>query len=259
MQELILKRMGVMNITPNSFSDGGEIKSVNIEQKIVSFTHCDAIDVGAESTAPMNASLDWEVEWERLLPVLPYLKSFPGSISLDTYHPETIEEFLKYYQVHGFSQPLIWNDVSGKFDGFVHDFLSLSPTFSYVFCHNLAPTRKLTGRHMDYVESHLHLKEFFEGKNHPQVIFDPCLGFSKSYEQNWWILGHLEEILPWHNRWLLGFSRKSFFRKHFGLSLEQRSELDQKHTEFLQGLRPKLKTVNGGEIWIRSHRPELID
>lgn len=245
-----------MNITPNSFSDGGELTPQNFEERLRAFKDCDAIDMGAESTAPMNPSLSWEEEWERLLPILPLLKSFPGTLSFDTYHPETIEEILRFYQDHHFTHTLIWNDVSGKFDGFVRDFLELSPHFHYVFCHNLAPTRNLTSRHMEYVEPHLHLKEFFQGKNHSQVIFDPCLGFSKSYEQNWWILDHLEEILPLHHRWLIGFSRKSFLRKKWGLELKDREALDQKHRELLRELKPKLKAQ---EVWIRSHRPELID
>ena len=243
-----------MNITPNSFSDGGEVTQANFETRLSAFKDCDAVDIGAESTAPMNASLAWEEEWERLLPIMPKLKAYPKILSFDTYHPETMEEILKYYHDHHFTHSLIWNDVSGKFDGFVHDFLSLSENFHYVFCHNLAPSRELTGKHMEYVEPHLNLEQYFSGKQHPQVIFDPCLGFAKSHEQNWWILEHLDEWLHFHHRWLIGFSRKSFLRKRFGLSLEDREQLDLKHQELVISLRPKLK----GEVWIRTHRPELI-
>jgi dihydropteroate synthase len=257
-QKFFLKRMGVLNCTPNSFSDGGEISSSeDFMAKISSFGHVDALDLGAESTAPMNDSISWKTEWERLRTFLPLVKHFPGTLSIDTYHPETIEEVLRFYLDHALNQKLIWNDVSGKFDSFVRDFLSISPSFSYVFSHNLAPTREQTGRHMDFVRNDLsleELKDYFLPFKRPQVIFDPCLGFSKTYEQNWMILNQFSELqeLVSHEQWLVGFSRKSFLRKKFNLSMNQKEELDQVHIEVLRNI------PMHGEIWIRSHRPELI-
>lgn len=237
--------MGVMNITPDSFSDGGMIDVSRLNFP------CDAWDVGAESTAPMNASISASEEWGRLEPHLPALLQVP-LLSLDTYHPETI---LRMAQLRN---NLIWNDVSGKFDENVEEFLSLDSSFHYVFCHNLAPTRELAGRHMDYATgtSFESLFEYFWGRRHPRVIFDPCLGFSKSYEENWMILERFGELQRkvGHNRWLLGFSRKSFLRKKFNLELSQKEELDQKHLEVLS----EVLAEAGGEVWVRTHRPELL-
>lgn len=253
---MTIKKMGVINLTPNSFSDGGETSLTNLQKKISEFGKVDAIDIGAESTAPMNASVSWETEWERLLPVLPVLRNFSGALSFDTYHPETVEEILKWYLNEGLTQKLIWNDVSGKFDSYVWDFLSLNPNFSYVFCHNLAPSRELSGRHMDYVDPNLSLealKDYFYPRKHPQVIFDPCLGFSKSYEQNWSILNNLivlKELVN-HDHWLIGFSRKSFFRKFMNLDISEKEKLDRAHAEFVK------KNIHFG-VWIRTHRPELL-
>lgn len=246
-----------MNVTPNSFSDGGELSLSNFQKKIQSFGEVDALDIGAESTAPMNEPIAWENEWERLEPFLPRLKGFNGIISFDTYHWETIEEILRYYVNNNWDQPIWWNDVSGKFDGFVKDFLELSPSFSYVLCHNLAPNRKLTGKHMDYVDPELTLQkmaDYLKPFSIPQVIFDPCLGFSKTYEQNWMILDNFEklQVMTGHDRWLLGFSRKSFLRKKFHLTNDEREALDQKHVEVLKTI-PMI-----GEVWIRTHRPELL-
>jgi dihydropteroate synthase len=168
-----------------------------------------------------------------------------------------MEEVLRFYLDHGFHHKLIWNDVSGKFDSFVRDFLSISPNFFYVFSHNLAPSRELTGKHMDFVRNDLSLgdlKDYFLPFKIPQVIFDPCLGFSKTYEQNWMILnqfGELQEMIS-HDQWLLGFSRKSFIRKKFNLSIDKKEELDHLHNEVLNGIPMQ------GEVWIRTHRPELI-
>jgi dihydropteroate synthase len=178
-------------------------------------------------------------------------------LSIDTYHFETIQKVVAFYLDEGLHQDLVWNDISGKFDIDVYDFLKISQKFSYVFCHNLAPSRALSGSHMSFVDPDLSLaalKDYFLPFKHPQVIFDPCLGFSKSFEQNWMILENfnlLQEMIG-HSRWLLGFSRKSFLRKRFGIDLSDKDRLDEIHTEVLRTL--KLS----GEVWIRSHRPELI-
>lgn len=248
-----LKRMGVMNITPDSFSDGGEFFSpLSISPQIQFLSTFDAIDIGAESTAPQNASIPWTLEWERWQMVLPFLQDIATTISADTYHPETIFELLKYWKDHKFKSKLMWNDVSGKFDDSVRDFLKSGG--DYIFCHNLAPSRELSGRHMDYVSKDLNLSDYFSPYKHPQVIFDPCLGFSKSYEQNWDILEQFEQLQKSvdHSRWLVGFSRKSFLRKKYAVT--DREELDRLHALELKPLIAKAS----GELWIRSHRPELI-
>lgn len=244
-QKLVLKRMGVMNITPNSFSDGGNSK------KISDFDAFDIIDVGAESTAPMNASIDFKEEWERLEAVLPGLLSL-SRLSLDTYHPETIFKFAKR-----FKGELIWNDVSGKFDSDVENFLKLDQRYQYVYCHNLAPLREQSGQHMNYFseyEGEAFLEElarFFLPYKREQIIFDPCLGFSKTYEQNWCVLENFSRLQKMvdHTKWLIGFSRKSFLRKKFNLELNDLNSLDQKHEEILDSLIPHMT----GEVWVRSH------
>jgi dihydropteroate synthase len=248
-----IKRMGVMNVTPNSFSDGGEFFSPEtISSRLQFLSQFDAIDIGAESTAPMNAPLSWQTEWERWQMVLPLLQDLTVTISADTYHPETIFELLKYWQDHKLKSKLIWNDVSGKFDDSVREFLKTG--YDYVFCHNQAPTRELSGRHMDYTCAEIDLYDYFSGHIHPQVIFDPCLGFSKTYEQNWAILENLGELQQklQHFHWLIGFSRKSFLRKKF--AVDNIEELDQVHMREL----PAILSPLLGEVWVRTHRPELI-
>lgn len=252
-----LKRMGVMNVTPNSFSDGGELTPTNFQQRLQLMGPIDALDVGAESTAPMNDPISFSEEWERLCPILSLLEKLQCTLSLDTYHPETI-----FKVAQNWKGPLIWNDVSGKFDTSVKDFLRLNENFHYVFCHNLAPSRDLTIRHMQYLSPHEganfldELAAFFIPHIHPRVIFDPCLGFSKTYDQNWFLLNSFQELqkrIP-HHRWLIGFSRKSFLRKKYNLTLQSRDELDRLHGEEVKRLLPLLT----GEIWLRTHRPEIL-
>ena len=242
-----------MNVTPDSFSDGGEFfTQSSIESRVQFLKKFDAIDIGAESTAPANTSLPWETEWERWQMVLPHLKELTCIVSADTYHPETIFELVRYWRDHKLKSKLMWNDVSGKFDEHVQEFLKTG--FDYVYCHNLAPRRELSGRHMDYAAQEMDLYEYFHRHRHPQVVFDPCLGFSKSFEQNWSILTNFSELQSSldHERWLLGFSRKSFLKKKY--AVENREELDRLHALEVK----KIQMVARGELWVRTHRPELV-
>ncbi len=259
--------MGVINITPNSFSGLGETLSpVKVSERIEEFGNIDVLDVGAESTAPMNESIGFEEEWKRLEPFLSILKSLSLPISIDTYHPETIGQLACFWKDEGIKSPLIWNDVSGKFDKYVEEFLELNKNFYYVFCHNLAPKRELAGKHMRFIssfEGQQYLEElasYFRPFKRERVILDPTLGFSKTYEQNWLVLskfGELQRKVD-HDFWLLGFSRKSFLRKKLGLdkiTAENREQLDQYHQKILNELIPDLR----GTIWIRTHRPDLMN
>lgn len=249
--------MGVMNVTPDSFSDGGDLTSLDLfSEKLESFGTIDALDIGAESTAPKNKSISEEEEWERLKIFLPMLRTLNSALSIDSYKPETVFKVVRWWKDNKLHFPLIWNDVSGKFDEAANEFLKAYPSFRYVFCHNLAPSRELTSKHMDFVSEELNLRDYFLPHKKENVIFDPCLGFSKTYEQNWWILenfGELQRDIDW-NHWLIGFSRKSFLQKKSGLSLSGKEALDRFHVEELK----RLSDDWSGEVYVRTHRPELL-
>lgn len=264
-RKLSLIRMGVINITPNSFSDGGESVGLSeIESKLKQFGDIDVVDFGAESTAPMNAPISSEAEWDRLQVILPLLKDLKPKISIDTYHSETIFKMVKFWRDEKLSQTLIWNDISGKFDEDVKEFLKIQ-NVEYVFCHNLAPAREESGKHMKYLSEKTgedflqELIQFLSKQNHPKVIIDPCLGFSKTYDQNWMILDNFANFISQipAERFMLGFSRKSFLRKKYnidGLASDDRKKLDEIHAAIVKNLLTSLQ----GEIWVRTHRPELL-
>jgi dihydropteroate synthase len=248
-----LKLMGVINITPNSFSDGGEFNSPATASDRLNFLdRFHAIDIGAESTAPQNSSIPWREEWDRWQMILPLLKNIKACISIDSYHPETVFELVRYFKDQKLPNRLIWNDVSGKFDESVREFLKTG--YDYIFCHNLAPTRALSGKHMDFVQSELALKDYFVPHIHPQVLFDPCLGFSKTYEQNCAILDQFSDFPQsiGHTRWVLGFSRKSVLRTKYQTT--DREMLDHWHAQEVK----KILSHFSSEIWVRTHRPELL-
>ena len=95
------KVMGIVNVTPDSFSDGGQFfrpeEAIRRAKNLVA-DGADIIDLGGESTRPGATPIGWEEEWARIEPVLEGLKASirsVGSISVDTYHPETAEKAIK--------------------------------------------------------------------------------------------------------------------------------------------------------------------
>ncbi|MCB9093715.1 MAG: dihydropteroate synthase [Halobacteriovoraceae bacterium] len=239
--------MGVINITPNSFSDGGlYLDQSRLKQQIQNLEEvgCDIFDFGAESTAPFNQAITFQEEQRRLKQYLyPILeeKEFKR-LSLDTYHLESIEDFCNDWK---FSE-LIWNDVSGCFDKKTCDFLKSHPEVSYIYSHNLCESREACAKHMDYVDENWtwdKMVGFFEKflekyqkeglKN--KVYLDPCFGFSKSRKQNHELLKNFSSLLKAFSRYpfVLGISRKSFLR--FGNKEKQDPRL-LLETEILQSM-----------------------
>lgn len=273
--ELIkIKRMGVINITPNSFSeDENDLSFVNLEKKIQDFGMIECVDLGAESTAPKSHPIDAQTEWSRYQEIgLKLIEKIPVQtlISIDTYHPETIYKMSKVLK----DRPLIWNDVSGQVDDEVISFLVSRPNVYYVLSHNLAPNRRMTSAHMNYVSEVSEetffwdmvsffgerLKLFRQKNVQGRVIFDPCFGFSKSVEQNLYLMknfSHLAREVE-HKMWLIGISRKSFLRAKHGVEVltpHTREYLDQQHEN---DLREILIDFPYPFVWVRTHRPELL-
>lgn len=238
-----IKIMGVINITPDSFSDGK--KYLNLDKikvfvselkKIKDDGHDVIFDIGAESTAPFNEKISRDEEWSRIEKwLLPLIDSglFRGeTLSIDTYKPEIIERVSKaiYLDTNSHnSNPvhetnIIWNDVSGVVDQRTIAILNKYPKMRYVLCHNLANARDLTSDHMDFVDEKLSLDSFkdfflkrlelFKEQNIclNRVILDPCFGFSKTLSQNHKLLKDFRDFISIHENWLIGISRKSFLK-----------------------------------------------
>ena len=228
------KTMGVVNLTPDSFSDGGEVTSVEDLQKKVEFlrSHGTSIfDFGAESTAPASNSIDAKEEKDRfelLFEAFDSLKLHDATLSIDTYRPQTFLWAFSRLQKCGFKGELFWNDVSGVVDGETKDVLKELPDTGYILAHTNIPTKEDTSRHMDYVDDNLNTSSLVDKLKdgmlklhwigHKNIILDPCFGFSKTKEQNLMILARLNHILRAFEReasWVWGTSRKSMIQKLF--------------------------------------------
>lgn len=217
--------MGILNVTPDSFSDGGNWDS---PERAISHIHAmieegaDIIDVGAESTRPGSLPLTAGEETERLMNFLPeVLKESSVPVSIDSYHYETMEKALS-------AGAHMVNDIWG----FQHDdgsMASVSASFGVpvILMHN----REDYDYEEDVLES---MKHFFEksieialkaGVKEENIILDPGIGFGKTAEQNMEVLSRLDELTRlFPCPWLLGVSRKRFIGSILDLPAKERDE-----------------------------------
>lgn len=214
--------MGVVNVTPDSFSDGGKYFSVeaataHAEQLVAD--GADIIDVGAESTRPGSTPISVDEELSRLEKIMPALKNLSVPISIDTYKPEVAAQALEW------SADII-NDVHGLEDSRMID---VAKKFGapFIAMHN---EKCSDGDIIDEV------KKFFgvtlancavRGLYTTQVIFDPGIGFGKTHEDDLEILRRLDELKTLNGQELflmLGVSRKSVIGWAMGLPVDKRDE-----------------------------------
>lgn len=217
--------MGILNVTPDSFSDGGKWNS---DTMAVSHTTdmirdgADIIDVGAESTRPGSQALTAEEETERLMQFLPdVLKLSMVPVSVDSYHYQTMEKAL---QAGAHMVNDIW--------GFQYDDGSMAKAAAafdvpVILMHN----QKTEEYSEDIIED---LKHFFDksieialsaGVKTDKIILDPGIGFAKKAKENMEILTRLDELtLAFPCPWLLGVSRKRFIGTILGTDASERDE-----------------------------------
>ncbi len=208
--------MGILNITPDSFSDGGDFlepeKAILQAHKFLS-SGVDIIDVGAQSTRPGAIEVGSSVEIERLIPILKKLReNFPESIiSVDTYNSDVAYNAL----INGAN----WvNDVTGgRRDNNMLDIVSQF-NCPYVITHskgNSQNMNELTNYNdllEDIISELLNLTEraLKKGLTKDRIIWDPGLGFAKTTLQNISILKNLKKFKEYGFPLLIGASRKRF-------------------------------------------------
>jgi dihydropteroate synthase len=272
--------MGVINITPNSFSDGGKfLDPQNLTSTILKFkSYPDLIfDFGFESTAPMNKAIDSLTEKTRMINFLDNISNIDLSlrwISIDTYQLSNFlflyGELKKRYPTCG----IILNDVSGVLDKSLLDCLSLmkqDKNFFYIYSATNIPDRSQVQDHMKYVSNDDVFDSLFRKINYflswsennnfnsKQIILDPALGFSKSFDQNWQLIDGLKNFLNKYSKlkeyiWLLGFSKKSFMQKKIPDSLDPKADSEILHAKLVNEF---LTTETRGIIF-RVHDPDIV-
>jgi len=218
--------MGVLNVTPDSFSDGGLFTDVDTAvahgKKMVS-DGADLIDVGGESTRPGAVPLSEKEELARILPVITQLlEQVSIPISIDTYKPHVADACLK-------TGAHLINDITGM----------IHPEMRMIAAKHKAPiilmhmkgTPKTMQQNPTYQDLLREITAFFQeqttkarktGIQH--IILDPGIGFGKTVEHNLQILKHLDVFKMFRCPICVGPSRKSFIGTITGLSAKERLE-----------------------------------
>jgi len=221
--------MGVLNVTPDSFSDGGKYYDVRaaVEHAVRMVEEgADIIDIGAESTRPGAEPVSAEQELRRILPVLEQLvKQVAVPISIDTYKATVAEAALQ-------AGAHIINDISGlRFDPRMKDVVAKYQV-PVVIMHIKGEPRNmqqrpyyddLIGEIYDYLAGSIEMATA-AGVGPGQIVIDPGIGFGKRLPDNYEILKRLHEFQGLHSPILVGPSRKSFIGRVLDLPPEQRLE-----------------------------------
>ena len=214
--------MGIMNVTPDSFSDGGKIKSLDAALKRAEQMQREGaaiLDIGGESTRPGYTPVSKEVEMERILPVIEAVKkNLDIPVSVDTYKSAVAEAAMKA------GADLI-NDIWGlKADKKMAELIA---KYDVACC--LMHNRK-NPVYGSFIEDVINdLKESLvlaeqAGIKRDKIILDPGVGFAKDYEQNLEVLRNLYCMKELGCPVLLGTSRKSVIGLTLNLPSEERLE-----------------------------------
>lgn len=215
--------MGILNVTPDSFSDGGRFTHVDhaVEHGFELIGQgADIIDVGGESTRPGSREVGEEEELGRVLPVVEKLAALTSvPVSVDTYKAKVAERCLK-------AGAALINDVWG---------LQREPEIARVAAHYGAPvvvmhnqigtvyTQDILAAMIAFFENSLEIAEK-AGLPRESIVLDPGIGFGKTVEQNIAVMGRLSELKALGYPILLGTSRKSTIGRILDLPPEQRVE-----------------------------------
>ena len=214
--------MGILNVTPDSFSDGGNYNDMDqalfhAEQMIKD--GASILDVGGESTRPGHTKIGEEEEMERVCPIIEALKkNFEIPVSLDTYKAEVAKAGI----IAGAD---LINDIWGlKWDTKIAKIVA-DANIPVCLMHNRK--EEVYGNFLEEVK-----RDLMESVNiaksagilEENMILDPGIGFAKSQEQNLFLMNQLQKIKELGYPVLLGTSRKRMIGNVLGLDVDEREE-----------------------------------
>src|SRR5215218_48647 len=215
--------MGILNVTPDSFSDGGQFVSVDgalahAEQMISE--GADIIDVGGESTRPGGEPVSIEEEIKRVVPVIEGLvRRTDTPISVDTAKSEVARAALD-------AGAAIVNDISAlRFDFFIADAVARAGAGLVLMhsrgtpatMHRLPPVADIMEEVTSSLRASVHMAER-RGVKRASIVIDPGIGFGKTQEQNLELIAKLDQLIAAFPDYplLIGTSRKSFIGRILG-------------------------------------------
>ena len=218
--------MGILNITPDSFSDGGQFKSAGdavAQAERMIHGGVDLIDIGGESTRPGATPISLEEELERVLPVIEALKDCGVALSIDTYKAETMRQALN-------AGVDCVNDIWALRQCGSIEAVMESSDCGVVLMHMQRDplTMQFNPEYQDVVgEVNAFLKErsaflIKKGVDSSRIAIDPGFGFGKSLEHNLQMLAHFQQFSSLGYPVLAGISRKSMLGKVVGKEANER-------------------------------------
>jgi len=216
---LSTKLVAILNITPNSFSDGGlYLDSENAKKQLELLLKYEpaVIDIGAISTRPNSAQPTIEEEIARydqvLSTIIPILKNTEAKISIDSYNFETLEYLSQHIPIH-------WiNDQKGFLDERLID-LAKKINAKLVIMHHLTIPADPNICINDDIDVIKEVKTWLlekakylisKGISQDKIILDPGIGFNKTHEQSWQLIKEAKQIMKLGFEVMYGYSRKSF-------------------------------------------------
>ena len=208
--------MGILNLTPDSFSDGGKYNKkkngINHAKKLIS-DGCDIIDIGGESTRPNSKIVNKNIEWNRIYPTISKLHKLKKFISLDTRKSEIMKKGLKY-------RVNLINDVSGlDYDTNTINFIKKNK-HPFVI-HHIQGSPKNMQNNPKYKNVLLDIYDYFENKistirkngiKHNNILIDPGIGFGKNLKHNITLISKISIFHSLGFPILIGVSRKKFIK-----------------------------------------------
>lgn len=222
--------MGILNITPDSFSDGSKFNTLDaatLQAKKMINAGAKIIDIGGESTRPGSAAVNLEEELSRVIPIIKAIrKTSDVIISIDTNKAEVARQAIE-------AGADIINDISAlRFDKKMVKLLKDNPQIPIIMMHMRGKPKdmQIAPQYTDTIEEIL---EFFKeriefcasnGISQDRIIIDPGIGFGKRQQDNLIILKRLEEFHALNCPILLGTSRKSFINKIYPATSAERLE-----------------------------------
>ncbi|AYB40361.1 dihydropteroate synthase [Brevibacillus laterosporus] len=214
--------MGILNVTPDSFSDGGHYNQLDAAmrhaERLVK-DGADIIDVGGESTRPGSQLVSAEQELERIIPIIERLsRDIDVPISVDTYKARVADEALR-------AGAHIINDVWGAKKDSEMAAVAAKWNVPIILMHN-REQMEYQDFFPDYIED---LQESIQlalaaGVSEEMIVLDPGIGFAKTLQQNLEAMRRLDDLVALGYPVLLGTSRKSMIGKVLDLPVEERLE-----------------------------------
>ena len=214
LQEPLL--VGILNLTPDSFSDGGKYNNTKSALKRINLllkAGCKIIDIGGESTRPGSKGIDKNIEWKRIKNLIKRIKNYKFLLSLDSRKTFVMRKAIKY-------KLNIVNDVSGfSYDNQTIKFLK-DTNLPLVINHSKGNPETMQKK-PSYKNVLLEIYDFFvkkilllrnSGIKHNNIILDPGIGFGKNLKHNITIMNKISIFHSLGFPVMLGSSRKRFIK-----------------------------------------------